>query len=197
MSTQTRTGFFFGTFNPPHVGHLMLAECAREQYQLERVVFVPSGRPPNRLNDASLAPAQDRLEMVRRAIAGHPAFSVWPGEILKSTPSYTLDALEHLRPQPDSGPCFLIMGADTLSTVPTWHRAAALMARCEFLSASREQADFFNHPEMRIHWLDMPLVTVSATKIRSLVAAQVSIRYWVPELVRQYIEANALYGALS
>ncbi|MEB3205854.1 MAG: nicotinate-nucleotide adenylyltransferase [Vampirovibrionales bacterium] len=199
MHCNTRTGYFFGTFNPPHMGHLMLAECARQQFSLERVVFVPSGKPPNRLSDTSLAPAQDRLEMVRRATAHHPAFSVWSGEITHASPSYTVESLEALGAFSPEAICYMILGADTLTSVPSWHRAESLMAHCQFLSAWRKSIngfeESFSHPAMVIHWLDMPLISISATAIRARVAQGLSIRYWVPEWVRHYIEDNRLYSS--
>jgi nicotinate-nucleotide adenylyltransferase len=161
---------------------------------LDRVVFVPSGRPPHRLEDASLADPVDRLEMVRRATANNPAFQLWSGEITKTTINYTIESLEYLTEAESSTPSYLIMGADTLATVPNWHRSEDLMSRCVFVSGQRPDFSKFSYPDMQIHWLEMPQIEISATRIRARVAAGQSLRYWVPEAVGRYIQDNGLYS---
>jgi nicotinate-nucleotide adenylyltransferase len=194
-----------GTFDPIHVAHLAAAEEAREALGLERILFIPNETPPFKLEGAA-ANGQDRLAMVRLAIAGNPAFEASDMELQRGGVSYTADTMETLADaerqagrEPD---LTLILSAETLHDLPGWHEPARLLAACriavlpragypapdpEWLRAQLPGA------EQRVDLLDGPRLEISSTAIRERVAAGRSIRYLVPPVVERYIADHDLY----
>ena len=124
-----RLGVFGGTFDPPHLGHLVVAEGAREQLHLERVLFIPAGQPWMKAGQA-ISPASHRLEMTRLAIQGHPAFQVVDWEVVREGPSYTVETLEQLHRQEPSAELFCILGEDSLRELPRWRHPQRLVELC-------------------------------------------------------------------
>ena len=199
-----RWGLFGGTFDPVHYGHLLLAECCREQCGLERVWFLPAAVPPHK-QQRQTTPAAARIEMLELAIAGNEAFSVSRYEVDRGGISYTVDTLEHFRQMQPEGELMLLMGADMLNDLPHWHEAARV---CELALpvvvrrpgegelnfdvlasiASAERID-----EIRRHQVEMPPIGISSTDLRRRVAAGQSIRYQTPRAVQKYIETHGLY----
>src|SRR5262249_24245927 len=119
MGIAMRIGVFGGTFDPVHLGHLILAEQCREQVRLDQVWFVPSARPPHKL-DRSLTPFVHRVEMLSLALAGNPAFRVDQSEKDRPGPSYTVDTLDIFKQQRSRDEFFLLVGSDTLLDLPHW-----------------------------------------------------------------------------
>lgn len=202
------TCYFFGTFNPIHLGHLAMAQSARSAFGFEKILFIPAGHPPHRQKDPDLAPAMDRFKMVARAIAPYPYFQVSSVELDRPGPSYTVETLEALCPEVFSSGTHavpMLMGSDTIATLAGWHRAEALLRGCCFLHAPRLSQDAASDSfvEMRdangvllplAHQaLPMPTIGISAQEIRRRVRAGESLDPWVPESVRQYIAWNGLY----
>jgi nicotinate-nucleotide adenylyltransferase len=200
---------FFGTFNPIHTGHLLLAETAREAFGFRRVIFIPSGQPPHRLTDSSLAPALDRLKMVQLATASHPAFTVWDDEIYSAEPSFTVNTLRQrftkrfAAPSPDlpaEQRLALIIGRDALEKLHTWYQPDVLAGAVCFLQAPRLDLPLVSEMHYQgqtvslcTRMIPMDPVGISSTEVRQRVAAGRSIRYRVADPVRQYILANGLY----
>ena len=114
-----RLGLFGGSFDPVHYGHLLLAECCREQCRLDAVWFVPAAVPPHK-QDQELSPAADRIEMLKLAIGGHDVFDVYTGEIDRGGVSFTVETLEQLHEESPDTEMFFLMGADSLGDLPTW-----------------------------------------------------------------------------
>ncbi|MDO8532956.1 MAG: nicotinate-nucleotide adenylyltransferase [Dehalococcoidia bacterium] len=200
-----KVGVLGGTFDPVHIGHLIIAEEARVRLGLARVLFVPAGRPwlkPARRVSA----ARHRLAMVRLAIASNPFFELSTVDVDRPGPSYTVDTLADLRIQAGPrGTLYFIMGYDALLDLPRWHDPARLVRMCRLVVVRRpEYGDHdlaFLDREVapgasrRVTLLDRPLVGVSASELRRRVARGQSIRYWAPDGVEEYIREHGLYRA--
>jgi nicotinate-nucleotide adenylyltransferase len=197
---KVRLGVLGGTFDPPHVGHLILAEEARCRLDLEKVLFVPAG-DPWRKADQEVTPAEHRLAMVRLMLESDPYFEVSTLEVDRPGPSYTVDTLEALRRQ--HGPeaeLYFILGKDALCDLPNWKDPARIVSLAWLAAAPRPQGD--ERPEMavpglaqRLVRLPMPIVDISSTALRERAAVGLSLRYLVPPGVEEYIRRHGLYGA--
>jgi nicotinate-nucleotide adenylyltransferase len=198
-------GLFGGSFDPIHIGHLLIARHVAETLGLDRVVFMPSPHPPHKPRE-SLSPPAHRIEMVRRAIAGEPLFSVSDWEMTHDGPRYTVDTVEHFRAEwgPGVEVCWLI-GSDSLGELHTWKDVGRLVERCRIVTVPRPGADApdlsvlaglvsaARLAQLRRDVLAVPRIDISATDIRRRVRAGRSIRYLIPDSVREYIEASGLY----
>jgi nicotinate-nucleotide adenylyltransferase len=199
-----RVGVLGGTFDPPHLGHLILAQEAHQALDLAQVLFVPAGEPWRKAG-RELSPREHRLAMTRLAVTGNPLFAVSTGEADRPGPSYTAETLAQLRAE--LGPqaeFFFIMGADSLADFPHWHDPLRILELARLAVAERPalaDAGFEEGvPEelaqaLRrcVVWLPMPLVAISASAVRERVRQGLSIRYWVPDAVEEYIRRHGLY----
>lgn len=194
-----RIGVLGGTFDPVHLGHLVLGEAAREQLKLDCVLFVPTGfswRKPDR----EITVAVHRLAMVRLAIADNPAFEASTIEIEREGPSYTDETLEEIGRAHPSAEMFFIMGRDALRDLPNW-RAPARIVELATLAVAGRPGSEEETPlsaalpgfEARLTPLKMPAMGINASDIRRRVADGRSIRYLVPDAVAEYIDAHGLY----
>ncbi len=203
-----RIGVFGGSFDPVHVGHLLLAECCREQAGLDRVLFVPAATQPHK-QDRRLAAPEHRIEMLRLATGGHPAFAVATLEIERGGVSYTVDTLTALAAaHPDAELC-LLLGPDALAGLPTWREPERIAELATLVGVEREVLDDLRGAataaglatllgaerlaavlESRVQ---MPAIGIRASDIRAAVAAGRSIRYRTPRAVEAYIAAHGLY----
>ncbi len=186
-----RLGVLGGTFDPVHIGHLVLAEAAREQLSLDRVIFIPAGIQW-RKGGRKIAAAEHRAAMVALAIEGNPAFELSTVEIVRSGPSYTADTLEALHGLYKDAELFFIVGRDALADMPNWVRPERILELATVVVAERagEAAGGGGFEAVRV---EMPEMGVSATDIRERVAAGRTIRYLVPETVEAYIREHGLY----
>jgi nicotinate-nucleotide adenylyltransferase len=206
-----RLGIFGGTFDPVHYGHLLLAECCREQLDLEQVWFLPAAVPPHK-RGRELTPGEKRAEMLELAIAGHPAFSVCRFEIERGGVNYTVDTLAHLHAEHPHADLFFLMGADSLADLPTWKDPAGICRLADLVVVDRGGADREvaadqlsklrrltplappeQLPTVRSHSVHMPRIELSASGIRECVAQSKSIRYRTPRAVEKYIQTHGLY----
>ncbi len=197
-------GLFGGTFDPVHFGHLLLAECCREQLGLDQVWFMPAAMPPHK-RDADLTDGMRRVDMLRLATGGQAAFVVSTMELDRGGVSYTVDTLEALHVQLPKAELFLLIGSDSLADLPTWRqpeRICELAMPVAVRRAGGPPADFAalakfvaaeRLEKIRHLAVEMPLVEFSASDIRRRVAARKSIRYRTPRAVEQYIAAEKLY----
>jgi nicotinate-nucleotide adenylyltransferase len=197
-----RVGILGGAFNPPHTGHLVCAQEALIQLELDKVVFVPVGQAPHRELPGDPG-AEERLEMVELATADDERFETSRAEIDREGPSYTSDTLRALREASPEDELFLILGGDQASTLATWHEpeevlALATVAVVERISWTR-QAIGIKLGRLRggrgIRYLEMPIIQISSSSVRRRAGEGKPIRYFVPDKVAAYIEANGLYGA--
>ena len=195
-----KIGILGGTFDPIHIGHLVVAEEARIKVGLNEVLFVPTGQPLLK-PDRSITPADLRVEMVRRAIADNPHFKLCTLEIERSGPSYTVDTLMMLREQLGSEVSLLfILGRDTLAELPSWKEPQKLVQLCRMVVAPRLGSKDLQHLETEIPGLldkviqlDMPVIGISSSGIRQRIAQGLSIRYLVPTEVENYIAEQKIY----
>ncbi len=199
---RVRLGVLGGTFDPPHIGHLVLAEEARWRLALERVLWVPAG-DPWRKEGKAISPAADRLAMSRLTIEGDPNFGLSTIEVERKGPSYTVETLAALQEQEPDAELFFILGEDALHDLPNWRDPAGIARLAWLAVAPREwsEAEAASLERMapgivnRIVPVPMPGIDVSATDLRRRVAAGESIRYLVPPAVEAYIRDHGLYRA--
>jgi nicotinate-nucleotide adenylyltransferase len=199
---ERRIGVLGGTFDPPHIGHLWLATLAADELKLDRVLFLPAARPPHK-RDRPITAVADRLLMTRLAIGGEPLFELSILEVGRAGASYTVDSLEELqRLYGDEVRLFWLMAVDSLVQVDTWRDPDRILGLAEWAVAprpgsvapSREELDRrFGEAASRIHLLEGPGLDVSASEIRSRVAARRAIRYLVPRAVEAVIVERRLY----
>ena len=200
-------GILGGSFNPVHVGHLTVAEGAREALGLEKVLFVPANVPPHK-DAVELAPPADRLKMVRIAVEDNPHFEASDIELQRPAPSYTMDTVKILHERLEDGAeITFIIGADSVAELPAWHRIGELARICTIVPVARPGVSLEDVPALAksigegealalsSRLIHIPLVDVSSTEIRERVRAGRSIRYLVPEGVRAHILARRLYAS--
>jgi nicotinate-nucleotide adenylyltransferase len=191
-----RLGLFGGTFDPIHLGHLILAETCREECSLDRVWFVVAGQPPHKRRTPS--PIGDRLEMARIAIAGHPALEVSEIEARRPGPHYSVDTLEAIhRDQPDDD-LFFLVGSDSLAELPTWRQPERILSLATLVVANRSGFENPTEPPLPpgarpIQHVTIPQIGIASRDLRRRVAEGRSIRYQVPRGVEAFIEAQGLY----
>jgi len=189
-----RLGVLGGTFDPVHIGHLVLAETAREQLALDRVLFVPAGQPWRKVG-RKIAPVGDRVAMVRLAIAGNPAFQLSTIESTRPGPSYTAETLTEIQHAYPEAELYLILGEDAVEDMPHWKDPERIRELALIVAAPRPGQPSPHEPGQLIVLSAMPLIGVSATAIRERVRAGRSIRYLVLPVVEDYIRDHGLYRA--
>ncbi|PHR99902.1 MAG: nicotinic acid mononucleotide adenylyltransferase [Blastopirellula sp.] len=199
-----KLGIFGGSFSPVHQGHLLLAETCREQCQLDQVWFVPAATPPHK-QSTKLASDQHRVAMLELAIAGNEAFKVSDIELQRGGISYTVDTLQHIREANPEAELYLLIGADSLEDLPTWHKIGGIcVLALPVVIARAGQAEpnwqvlaplVSTERLAKIEQLkvDVTPVGFSSTEIRNRVASGRSIRYQLPRSVEKYIETQKLY----
>ncbi len=196
-----KVAIFGGTFDPIHWGHLLIAETALSQFALDEVIWVPAYQPPHKSGSAwqSQPPLafEHRLEMVRRSIAHHPAFTVSSLEADRTGASFAIDTLRSLQTLYPHTQWYWIIGTDAFQKVPHWYRSQEMVQACEWLVAPRlgVEIDRQNPAYAGIRWqeLQIPFVEVSSRLIRQYLHSGRSIRYLVPEPARLYIADCQLY----
>jgi len=208
FKSKKRVGILGGTFDPIHMGHLMVAQHAWEEVQLDAILFVPARSPWMKV-EHELAPVEDRLAMVRLAVGVVDAFGVSHLEVDRSGPSYTVDTLAALRQAAPEWRLFLILGADAASELGRWKEPGKLLGMCEVVVAPRpgyvakdgvsleDSLASLGAARTAVQQITGPRVDISATDIRRRVKAGRSIRYLVPEAVEVYIRLKGLYRGES
>jgi nicotinate-nucleotide adenylyltransferase len=197
-----RIGILGGTFNPPHIGHLVCAQEAYRELDLDQVLFIPAAVPPHKPVDDEPGP-EHRLELCRRATADDDRFAVSDLELHRDGPSYTVDTLDVLRTQAPTNDLFLILGGDIAAGLPQWHRPERVLELATVAIAKRrgtpkaavQQALGQLAAGDRARFFQMPRIGISSTIVRRRVHAGQPIRYFVPDGVVEYIERNGLYRA--
>lgn len=201
---KTRLGIFGGSFNPVHLGHLILAQDARETFDLARVLFIPCDRPPHK-NSASLVPAAHRQAMLEAALEGNPFFEACDLEIRRGGPTYSIDTVQALKRLSPDQELFFIIGSDTLPELHLWKSIGDLLQLCRFVTIVRPGCDLrtIRPEDLRLPspWPERLLeqaaaghrVDISSSDIRHRVAEGMSIHYLVPPAVEMYIAEHGLY----
>ncbi len=189
------TGLFGGSFNPPHIGHLVVAETCAHAAGLDRVVWMPASTPPHKKDDPTMAPSSARLDMVRAAIAGNDRFETSALEVDRSGVSYTVDTVRALEDEDLA----LIVGGDSLAGFTRWREPQAIVERARLVVYRRpgDGVDLEALPDWlrdAVTVVDGPALEVSSTEIRDRIAAGQSVRYLVPDPVLEVVKAEGLYG---
>jgi nicotinate-nucleotide adenylyltransferase len=195
-----RIGLFGGTFDPLHVGHLMLASVAWDALELDRVWFVPVGDPPHKQR-GSISPAAHRMTMLALSIAADERFEAMRIDIDRPGPHYSVDMITLAAAIEPAAAFHFLMGSDSLRDLPKWHAPERLITLCRLGVLRRPDAPV-DPAELgavlpglqgRIDWIDGPQIALSSSEIRARVRAGLSVRYMVPEPVLPYINAHDLY----
>jgi nicotinate-nucleotide adenylyltransferase len=197
-----RVGILGGAFNPPHLGHLILAQEAYSQLGLDRVEWMPYGVPSHRVLEDDPG-AEARLTMCERAVGGDERFAVSRIEVDRGGPVYTVDTLRGLRASRPDDSLFLLLGGDQAASLPSWRSPEELLSLAVVAVAERDEwrrAQIVDRlgalcsPE-RVRFFSMPRVEISSSLLRRRVRAGQPIRYLVPDKVADYVGAQSLYGA--
>jgi nicotinate-nucleotide adenylyltransferase len=192
-----RLGLFGGTFDPIHLGHLILAEACRETCGLDRVWFVVSGEPPHKPRKRTAL--ADRLEMARIAVAGHAAFEVSDIEAQRPGPHYSAETVELIHRERPEDQLFFLIGADSLADLPSWYQPERLLRLATLIVVNRPGFEVspdlvpFPADAQPIERVSIPPIGIASHDLRDRVAQGRSIRYQVPRGVEAYIEAQGLY----
>lgn len=195
-----KIGIMGGTFNPIHIGHMIAAAEVCDKFKMDKILFIPDSDPPHKSN--GIADIRDRFNMVRLAICGNTEFCISDIEAKRKGKTYTYDTLNELGKMYDDVEFYFIIGYDTLITMDTWKNAGDVFKMCKFIAVNRmnntedmekaikEKRKLYNAD---IYCIDIPDVNISSTEVRRRVKCGESIRYLVPDGVRQYISDNGLY----
>lgn len=204
-SIMERIGIFGGSFDPVHLGHLWIAEAATEQLHLDRLRWIPTATQPLK-PEGPVASNEQRLEMLRLAIAGRHGHEVDDREIRRRGISYTVDTVAEMRREFPQAQLFLVIGSDSLQSIRRWHEPERLLADVELAVVQRggeEPIDFSvleglvdpsRIMQFQQHVIQMPLIEVSSSDIRRRVGQGRGVRHWVPRAVEAYLKANNVYG---
>jgi nicotinate-nucleotide adenylyltransferase len=188
-----KIGIFGGTFDPPHIGHLIAAQDACDALQLDRLLFVPAAEPPHKRN-RSITPAPIRREMLQAALKGETRFQICDLELGRNGPSYTVDTLRELRKSHPEDALFLLIGADQVREFATWRAPEEIAQLAEVVQVARSGLDRADAGSGLVpKTIQITRIDVSATDIRQRVADGRSIRYLVPAAVERLIREHGLY----
>ena len=200
---KKRIGIMGGTFDPIHIGHLILGETAYHQFQLDKILFMPAGNPPHKQARENRATDRQRVDMVRLAIASNPHFSLSLEEMHREGYTYTYRTLERLKKQNPDTEYYFILGADSLYTFDEWREPGRILGACTILVGTRnhtsdEKLDrAIQHLEKKyqgnIQKLESLNIDISSKVIRSWIEEGRSLAYYVPDQVIDYIEKNKIY----
>jgi nicotinate-nucleotide adenylyltransferase len=205
QTTVERVAVFGGTFDPVHLGHLIMGEQAREQAKLDQVWFVPAASPPHK-QGRPITPFAQRVEMLNLAIAGQPAFQVNELENNRSGPSFTADTLSELKRQHPQTDFYLLIGSDCMPDLPGWHQPIRVIELAGLLVVARPGWPVMSADELgaalrlpaeaalRYQVIEAPLVDIASRDLRRRAAQGRSLRFQVPRAVECYIHEKKLYG---
>ncbi len=201
MQKQMRIGVFGGTFDPPHLAHLILAEEARYQLKLETILWVLTPVSPLK-PDEQISPWEQRLELLKAALLDNPVFKISTVDIDRPAPHYTYETLQILSEIYQHGNIIFLMGGDSLRDLPKWRQPRDVLRNCGEIGVMRRPGDDINMPELertipglssKINWIEGPLVEISGREIRNRIGIGKPVRYFLPPKVYQIIQANQLY----
>lgn len=186
-------GLFGGTFDPIHMGHLIIAQAVQETLSLDTIVFIPSARPPHKDADIMFSP-EIRYTMIEHAVMGNETFTVSDSEMKRSGPSFTIDTIRELKATAGNNSDFLfIVGKDNLYEIDKWKDPKGIVDECRIIAADRPGSEDRAVPEWllgKLETVQVPLIDISSSDIRRRIRAGLSIRYLVPEPVRRFIAGH-------
>lgn len=196
-----RIGLFGGTFDPPHLGHLILASEAKSQLELTRLLWTVTPDPPHK-QEQPITPLEHRLAMVRLAIGDNPSFELSEVELERPGPHYTVDTIKLVADQNPGAEIVPVIGGDSLQDLPTWHQPREILYAAHWVGVMRRPGEETNLEELerelpgirsKLHYVDAPLLEIASSEIRSRVATGKPFRYYLPDPVYKYINEHHLY----
>lgn len=199
--SRERLGIFGGTFDPPHIGHTILAAEACTDLSLDCLLWVLTPHPPHKLSQ-TISPLEQRLAMIKLAIAGDENFELSRIDIDRPGPHYMVDTLRLLADRRPSAELVLLVGGDSLRDLPTWHRPADLLAACHEIGVMRRPGDAVDLPTLdrsvpgvqaKVRFVDAPLLEISSSDIRHRVREGQPFRYFLSQPVYEFILKKELY----
>lgn len=199
--SRERIGLFGGTFDPPHLGHLILASEAQYQLEITRLLWTLTPEPPHK-QDQPITPVEHRLAMVNLAIAENPFFELSHVELDRAGPHYTLDTIKLVAEQNPQAEIVPVIGGDSLHDLPTWHRPQELLYAAHWIGVMRRPGESANLEALerelpgissKVHYVDAPLLEIASREIRSRIADGRPFRYYLPDAVYHYINQHHLY----
>lgn len=188
-----RIGLLGGTFDPPHLAHLLIAQEALEKCGLDEIWFMPSYIPPHKQGKVAHTDAENRVEMVKRAIMENNQFRLSLIEVNRKGRSYTVDTLRELTEKYPENHFFFILGADMVNDLPTWNGIDELCQLTTFIGFRRPGYPTAHPEHADVIYIDMPQVDISSSFLREQLKAGLSCRYFLPDAVKKYIEERRLY----
>jgi len=199
--SRERLGVFGGTFDPPHIGHLILAAEANEKLHFDRMLWVLTPVPPHKL-EHPITPLEHRLNMLERALSDDSDFELSRIEMDRPGPHYTVDTMRLLADRYPSAELILLIGGDSLRDLPIWHRPADLVAACHEIGVIRRPGDSVDlsawegqvpGTQAKVRFVDAPQLDISSSDIRRRIRENLPFRYYLSPPVYEYILKNQLY----
>jgi nicotinate-nucleotide adenylyltransferase len=196
-----RIGLFGGTFDPPHLGHLILAAESQAQLHLDRVLWLLTAHPPHKAGQP-ITPLQHRLAMLQRMLSDNPTFALSDVEIRRPGPHYAADTLALLRPEYPTAQLIYLIGSDSLGDLPRWHRPHDVLSGCDALGVMRRPGTRFDLDALesalpglraKVRFVEAPLLEIASSAIRQRIRSGGHFRYYLPAAVYQYIQSHNLY----
>ncbi|MEK6730742.1 MAG: nicotinate (nicotinamide) nucleotide adenylyltransferase [Pseudomonadota bacterium] len=186
-----KIGILGGTFDPPHLGHLRIAQAAMDRFNLQSIYFVPCYQSPTGKQPIA-SPAQ-RFEMLQRMLQGHPTFKADNRELTRQGISYTIDTLKSYRAEYPDTPLYLIIGSDNFETFETWRAYEKILEEVNLIVVNRRTKNFERHLKGKILHLPIPFIDISATDIRQKIKNNLDVENSLAKSVYHYIQRNHLY----
>ncbi len=190
-SKREKVGVLGGTFNPPHLGHLIIADQVRDQLDLDKILFLPTAEPPHSSTEKKTISSDIRVELLDLAINDNPNFEMELFEVQKGGKNYTYDTMKALVDLYPAVDFYFIVGADMIEDLPTWYEIDKLVELVQFVGVNRP--GYTVDTDYPLIMVDVPLVDISSSEIRKKVAMGCSIHYLIPKAVREFIEQEGLY----
>lgn len=190
-SKRQKVGVLGGTFNPPHLGHLIIAEQIKDQLDLDKIMFLPTAEPPHSSAIKTTISSDKRVQMIELATMDNPDFEIEHFEVENGGKNYTYDTMKALVDLYPAVDFYFIIGGDMIVDLPTWHRIDELVHLVQFVGVRREGIEI--DTDYPIIIVNTPLINISSSFIREKVKNKNSIKYLVPETVQKYIEEEGLY----
>jgi nicotinate-nucleotide adenylyltransferase len=198
---RQRLGLFGGTFDPPHLGHLILASEAAHQLGLDRILWVLAANPPHK-DSKLLSSVEDRLAMLRLAIEGNPVFEISRLELDRPGPHFTIETLEQQRSQAPDSDFALLLGEDSLEDLPGWRRPRDILAACDVIGVMRRRREIWAPQgleaelpglDSKLRYIDAPLIEIASSDIRDRASRGLPFRYMLPPSVYDHVMRRHLY----
>lgn len=193
MKDKRKIGVLGGSFNPPHIAHLVTAEQVREACELDMVLLMPSATPPHKKRK-TVIDGHHRVEMVKRAIANNPYLAIEEYEVANGGVNYTVNTMRVLQEKYPDSTLYFIVGSDMVADLSNWHRVDELLHMVEFIGVNRQGK--VDSP-YNIRWVSIPEMAISSSLIRTSLQSGSSIKYLVPDTVEAYITEHGLYQKIG